>query len=40
VDGAEAGVLLPGGPEVGLAYRQENYEGEAEDADEIQSLDE
>ena len=40
VDGAQAGVLLPGQPEVGLAYRQEYYEGEAEDAGEIISLDE
>jgi hypothetical protein len=34
VDGAQAGVLLPGEPEVGLAYRQEYYAGE------ILSLDE
>ncbi|MGH3042525.1 MAG: hypothetical protein ACRDNG_12450 [Gaiellaceae bacterium] len=40
VDGAEAGVVVPGSPEVGLAYRQEYYEGEAEDAGEILSLDE
>jgi hypothetical protein len=40
VDGAQAGVLLPGEPEVGLAYRQEYYAGEAEDAGEILSLDE
>jgi hypothetical protein len=40
VDGAEAGILLPGEPEVGLRYRQEYYEGEAEDAGEILSLDE
>jgi hypothetical protein len=40
VDGAEAGVLLPGEPAVGLRYRQEYYEGEAEDAGEILSLDE
>ncbi len=40
VDGAQAGVLLPGQPEVGVAYRQEYYEGEAEDAGEILSLDE
>jgi hypothetical protein len=40
VDGAEAGVLLPGEPEVGMRYRQEHYEGEAEDAGEILSLDE
>jgi hypothetical protein len=40
VDGAEAGILLPGEPEVGMRYRQEYYEGEAEDAGEILSLDE
>jgi hypothetical protein len=40
VDGAEAGILLPGEPEVGLRYRQEYYDGEAEDAGEILSLDE
>jgi hypothetical protein len=40
VDGAQAGVILPGRPEVGLAYRQEYYAGEAEDGGEILSLDE
>ena len=40
VDGAQAGVVLPGEPEVGQAYRQEYLEGEAEDAGEILSLDE
>jgi hypothetical protein len=40
VDGAQAGVIVPGEPEVGLAYRQEYYAGEAEDAGEIISLDE
>ena len=40
VDGAQAGILLPGDPEVGMAYRQEYLEGEAEDAGEILSLDE
>jgi hypothetical protein len=40
VDGAEAGILLPAEPEVGMTYRQEYYEGEAEDAAEILSLDE
>jgi hypothetical protein len=40
VDGAQAGVVMPGRPEVGLAYRQEYYAGEAEDAGEILSLDE
>jgi hypothetical protein len=40
VDGAQAGVLLPADPEVGMRYRQEYYEGEAEDAGEVLSLDE
>jgi hypothetical protein len=40
VNGAQAGVILPGEPDVGLAYRQEYYAGEAEDAGEILSLDE
>jgi hypothetical protein len=40
VDGAEAGILVPGEPEVGMRYRQEYYEGEAEDRAEILSLDE
>jgi hypothetical protein len=40
VDGAEAGILLPGKPEVGMRYRQEYYEGEAEDRGEILSRDE
>ena len=40
VDGAEAGVIMPADPEPGLAYRQEYYEGEAEDNGEILSLDE
>ena len=40
VDGAQAGVALPGNPEVGQEYRQEYYEGEAEDAGKVLSLDE
>lgn len=40
VDGAQAGVVVPGKPEVGMAYRQEYYEGEAEDEGKILSLDE
>ena len=32
VDGAQAGVIVPASPEVGLAYRQEYYAGQAEDA--------
>jgi hypothetical protein len=38
VDGAQPGVIVPGSPEVGMAYRQEYLEGEAEDAAEIVSL--
>jgi hypothetical protein len=40
VDGAEAGVVLPGEPKVGQSYRQEYLEGEAEDAGKVLSLDE
>jgi hypothetical protein len=40
VDGAMAGVIMPGDPQVGLTYRQEFYAGEAEDAGEVMSLDE
>src|SRR5687767_15872468 len=40
VDGAQAGIVMPGEPEVGAAYRQEYYAGEAEDAAKILSLDE
>jgi len=40
VDGAEAGIAMPGDPQVGLAYRQEYYAGEAEDAAEVLSVDE
>jgi hypothetical protein len=39
-DGAEAGVFLPGKPEVGMTYRQEYRAGEAEDQAKILSLDE
>jgi hypothetical protein len=39
VDGAQAGVIMPADPEPGLVYRQEYYEGEAEDEGEIVSLD-
>jgi hypothetical protein len=31
VDGAQPGVVMPARPKVGLAYRQEHYEGIAED---------
>lgn len=40
VDGALPGIAMPGDPEPGLRYRQEYYEGEAEDNGEIVSLDE
>ena len=40
MDGAEAGVVMPAAPQVGLTYRQEFYAGEAEDAAAILSLDE
>ena len=35
VDGAQAGVIMPARPRVGLRYRQEYYAGEAEDEAEI-----
>ena len=38
VDGALPGIAMPGSPEPGQAYRQEYYEGEAEDNGEILSL--
>ena len=40
VDGAQPGVVVPASPEPGMAYRQEYYEGEAEDAAEVLSVDE
>lgn len=40
VDGAEAGIVLPAKPEVGMAYRQEYLKGEAEDEARILSVDE
>jgi len=40
VDGAQAGIILPGAPEVGLTYRQEYFAGQAEDAAAVLSLDE
>jgi hypothetical protein len=40
VDGAQAGVIMPAKPEVGMKYRQEYYKGEAEDEAEVLSLDE
>jgi hypothetical protein len=38
VDGAQAGIALPGAPEAGMEYRQEYYEGEAEDMGRVLSL--
>ena len=38
VDGAEAGVIMPASPEVGMTYRQEFYAGEAEDRGEVLAL--
>ena len=40
VDGAQPGIVLPAEPAVGMAYRQEYYAGQAEDAAEVLSLDE
>lgn len=40
VDGAQAGIAMPADPEIGLAYRQEYYEGEAVDEAEVLNLDE
>ena len=40
VDGALAGVVMPGGPEVGMRYRQEFYQGKAEDNGQILSVSE
>ena len=40
VDGAQAGIVIPADPEVGQAYRQEYYAGEAEDRARVLSLDE
>jgi hypothetical protein len=38
VDGAYAGIAMPAEPRPGLAYRQEYYEGEAEDRGKVLSL--
>jgi hypothetical protein len=38
VNGAKAGVIMPGDPAVGMAYRQEYYVGEAEDNGVVLSL--
>jgi hypothetical protein len=39
VDGAQPGILLPANPRKAMAYRQEYYKGEAEDAARVLSLD-
>jgi hypothetical protein len=39
VDGAQPGILLPASPQPGLSYRQEYYEGEAEDAAQVLGVD-
>ena len=38
VDGAQAGIIMPADPQPGMAYRQEYYEGEAEDEGEVLSV--
>jgi hypothetical protein len=38
VDGAQAGVVVPARPRVGMRYRQEDYPGHAEDRGEVFSL--
>ena len=38
VDDAQAGVIMPASPEVGMTYRQEYLEGEAEDNGEVLAL--
>jgi hypothetical protein len=40
VDGAQAGVIVPATPEVGMTYRQEYAEGEAEDTATVLSVSE
>ena len=39
-DGAQAGIIVPAHPEVGMTYRQEYYAGEAEDEGRVLSVDE
>jgi hypothetical protein len=39
VDGAQPGIIMPADPQVGQAYRQEYYKGEAEDEGAVLSLD-
>ena len=38
VDGAQPGVIMPASPELGMTYRQEYYQGEAEDKGEVLAL--
>jgi hypothetical protein len=40
VDGAQAGVVMPAQPRVGMSYRQEYYAGQAEDKGSVLSVDE
>ncbi len=40
VDGAQAGIIVPAEPQDGMQYRQEYYEGEAEDNGEVLSTEE
>ncbi|HEU4912213.1 MAG TPA: hypothetical protein VFV76_09960 [Actinomycetes bacterium] len=40
VDGALPGIIMPADPQPGMAYRQEYYQGEAEDNGEVLSLEE
>jgi hypothetical protein len=39
VEGAEAGIIVPAKPKVGMTYRQEYLKGEAEDAADVLSVD-
>jgi hypothetical protein len=39
VDGAEAGVVMPAHPAVGMTYREEYYAGQAEDRAKVLALD-
>jgi hypothetical protein len=38
IDGAEAGIVMPAHPRVGMRYRQEHYAGHAEDRAKVVSL--
>jgi hypothetical protein len=38
VDGAQAGIIVPAQPEPGMTYREEYYEGQAEDGAEVLTL--